>query len=99
MMGQLGEALERPERVEVVAQDRDPHQSVPSAGTLGPPNAARSRRYDRRQSMSATPRPGWLARLLGHGEAVEPDPEEIVEAGSVSYTHLRAHATDSYLVC
>jgi hypothetical protein len=33
--------------------------------------------------MSATPRPGWLARLLGHGEAVEPDPEEIVEAGLV----------------
>src|SRR5664279_6157096 len=32
-------------------------------------------------------------------DQVEEEVEKLNRAGSVSYTHLRAHETDSYLVC
>src|SRR5665647_2187874 len=41
----------------------------------------------------------WIAR---RSTAVEPDGTQTMisgEANPVSYTHLRAHETDSYLVC
>ena len=47
---------------------------------------------------------GEIVDGLPHGKGIETNPNGIYyegcfEYGSVSYTHLRAHETDSYLVC
>src|SRR5680860_869149 len=51
----------------------------------------------RRNPTAALGRPPDRARSCGHDQTQHPVGR--VGPGTVSYTHLRAHETDSYLVC
>ena len=39
------------------------------------------------------------AEFVGAGTVAKKDDKKVQDAHAVSYTHLRAHETDSYLVC
>src|SRR5665647_3879934 len=66
------------------------------------PQSAFARRRGRRARDGAVPAPS-LAVRMPPGEVFmdsELSPgESPIDVNSVSYTHLRAHETDSYLVC